>query len=138
MQSIWLLVVVFFLIVLIFPIFIKAYASFDVINNVGTISFYIFFIKVICYKTRLGKSGIIFYNSTKENDIPIKLSKRKVRFLEQLAVQLKQKIILKNLTVYSNIGAVDANNSAILAGLAQIIISAVFARINNIKKYAVL
>ena len=130
------MVVVFFLIILIAPILIKQHVSFDAIHNVGAISLYIFFVKVVSFKLRIGKGGIIFYTSKNEKDIPIELSKGKIRFYEQLFTQLKQKIVIKQMNVFSNIGLSDAKNSAMVAGLFNIVILSAFSVIKKTKKSA--
>ena len=136
MQSLWLIVVVFFLVLMIMPIFIKLHASFDFLHNIGIISVYVFFIKVFCYKVRIGKGGLILFTKKDEKDIPIELSAGKMRFLEQLFVQIKQKVIIKNIKVFSNIGVTDAMNSALINGVISIMVQSMFAIIKNTKKSA--
>ena len=78
----------------------------------------------------------MFYTSKNKMDVPLQISSGKIRFLEQLLIQLKQKVILKRIDLFSNIGINDAKNSAILAGFIQIVISTIFAKIKTQKMSA--
>ena len=59
MQSLWLIIVVFFLILIVVPIMTKIHASYDVFNNIGTFSLYIFFVKIFAYKVRIKNKNIV-------------------------------------------------------------------------------
>ena len=97
MQSLWLIIVVFFLIVLILPIFSKAYVTFDFLNNIGVISLYIFCFKIITYKAKFQKFKLVIFTSKDEKDIEVQVSQKQMRFLKQMSVQLKEKLILKDI-----------------------------------------
>lgn len=136
MQSLWLIIIVLFLILFIVPIFAKLYFSFNVLDNLGAISLYIFFIKIIAYKIKYESGQIVVFTSKHEKDIEIQVSNKQLRFLKQLSVQLKQKIILKKVIIYSRIGLNDAANSAILTGVFNSIVSCFVGYVKNIKKSA--
>lgn len=138
MQSLWLIIVVFFLIVSILPIFSKGYVTFDFLNNCGVISLYVFCFKVLTYKIKFEKFKLVVYTSRNEKDIQIQVSQKQMRFLKQMSVQLKQKVILKNVTFYSRIGLNDSYHTAIVTGIISSFVSAIMGYIKNIKKSAVM
>lgn len=135
MQSLWLIILVFFLVILIVPIFLKAYLCYDLINNLGVISLYVFFIKIIAYKVKFDGKKIVLFTSSNEKEIPLEISKGKMRFIEQFGLQLKEKMVLKRVDVYSNIGATQADKSALMFSAFDIILCVVFCLIKNVKGY---
>ena len=136
MQSLWLIVVVFFLILLIIPFFCKVHLSYDILNNLGVLSVYVFFIKIIVLKIKLKGKDIILISEKNKKQIETKISKKQMRFLEQLNAQLKQKIIVRKISAYSRIGTGDAMSSALISGLFTSVVSSLFAYIKNTKKSA--
>lgn len=134
MQSMWLIIVVFFLLLLIIPIFAKVYFSFDVLNNIGAVSLYILCFKILAYKIKYKDKQIVVYTSKNKKDIEIQVSSKQLRFLEQLSVQLKQKIILKHVSFFSHIGMYDAYHTAIITGLYNAVCSGLMAYVKNTKK----
>ena len=136
MQSLWLIIVVFFLVVILVPIAIKIHVTYDILNNLGTFSLYIFFIKIFCYKVKIKNKTIILVSSKNKKEIETELSKVQLRFLEQLNVQLKQKLIVKKIAVFSRIGVKDAKNSALLCGFFEAIVCSILAYVKNTKKSA--
>ena len=99
MQSLWLIFVVFFLLVLVLPIFTKIHASFDILHNMGTLSLYIFFIKIFAYKIKIENKSIVLISKKGKEFVETKISDKQLKFLKQLNVQFKQKIIVKNYRV---------------------------------------
>lgn len=136
MQSLLLIIVVFFLLVLIVPIFVKFHLSYDIINNLGTLSVYIFFIRIILFKIRVKNKNIVLVTQKDQKEVETEISEKQIRFLNQLTTQLKQKLIVRKLYAYSRIGTGDAGSSAILTGLFNSIVGCVLASIKNVKKSA--
>ena len=136
MQDFWLIIVVFFLIILIAPIIIKINISYDLLNNIGSISIYLFLIKIIEYKIKYQNMQIVIFSQKDAKDIPIQISAKKLRFIEQLSSQLKNKVIIKNAKFFSRIGVNDAYATALLIGLVSSIIGTIIGVIKNKKKSA--
>ena len=134
MQSLWLIVIVFFVIVLILPISIKLNISFDFLKNLGAVSLYIFFIKIISFKIKFEGKSLILYSDNNKKKINFKLSEGKKRFLTQLFVQIKEKVIIKDCTAISRIGLNDAMNSALLTGLFNSVVGILYGKIKTTKK----
>lgn len=136
MQSLWLIIVVFFLVLLIMPIFAKAYFSFDFLNNLGVVSLYILFIKIIAYKITFKNGQVVIYTSKNKKEIELRVSDKQLRFLKQLSVQLKEKVILKSVVFFSRIGLNDAFKTALGTGLFNSVVSGIMGYIKNTKKSA--
>ncbi|MBQ7884920.1 MAG: DUF2953 domain-containing protein [Clostridia bacterium] len=136
MQIVWHVVIVFFLLLLIVPIFAKVYACFDVFGNIGAVSLYVFFIKIIAYKVRISDGKLIFFTEKNKKEVEVQVSQKQLRFLEQFGVQMKEKTIIKNINVYSRIGMQDAFATAMLSGAINVAISSVMGFIKNSKKSA--
>lgn len=134
MQSLWLIIVVFFVALLIVPILIKINVSFDVLNNLGAVSMYVFFIKIFAFKVKVKNKKLLLYSEDSKKEIDFKLSEGKKRFLTQLFAQIKEKIILKDCTTVSRIGLNDAMNTALLTGLFNMVIGGLYGKIKTIKK----
>lgn len=136
MQSLVLIIVVFFLILFILPIFIKLHISYDLLNNLGTLSLYLFFIKIFALKLKFKGKNIVIITKKEQKEVETQLSDKQMRFFEQLSSQLKQKIIIRKLSAYSRIGVSNAHYSAVLTGLFNAVVSSVLASVKNIKKSA--
>lgn len=136
MQIVWQIIVVFFLIVLILPIFSKAYVCYNVLDNNGVVSLYIFFIKIISYKIKIASGNIIFFTEKDKKQIELQVSTKQLRFLQQFSVQMKQKVIIKNITAFSKIGLNDAYHTALAVGAFNAFCSGVIGYLKNIKPSA--
>ena len=136
MQSIWLVIVVFFLVLFIMPIFISVHLSFDVFNNLGAISFYVYFIKFFALKLKFKNNEIIMYSENKKKEIELKVSEGQKRFLKQLTIQLKEKLIVRQCTAISRIGMENAKSTAILTGLFSSLIGIIWGKIKTTKRSA--
>lgn len=136
MQSLWLIIVVFFFILLILPLFAKVNVSFDVLNNEGAFSVYLLFIKIISYRLRYKDNQIIVYTEQASSEIELQVSAKQLRFLKQMTVQMKEKVILKNMTFISCVGLSDAYYTALANGAINAIVYSIMACIKNTKKSA--
>ena len=136
MQSFVLIIVVFFLALIIVPMIVKAHISYDFLNNMGAVSFYFFFIKIFAYRLRIKNKNLVLISDKKEKVVETEISDKQMRFLEQLTIQFKQKVIIRKMYVYSRIGTGDAYTTAMANGLFDFIIGSIFGNIKNKKKSA--
>lgn len=136
MQSLWLIIVVFFLILLVVPLFAKLHISYDFLHNIGSLSIYLFFIKIVAFKMRLNGKNIVLISYNKEKELESAVSQGQIRFIKQLNSQLKQKIVVRKITAMARIGCSDAAISACASGLFNALVYSTLAYIKNIKKSA--
>ena len=133
MQIFWYALIVFFLLLLIVPIFVKGYFYFDVLGNLGAISLFVFFIKIIAYKVKIEKGRLVFFTEKNRKEVPLEISQKQLRFLEQFGVQIKQKLIVRKITIFTRIGTKDAYAAAMLNGLFNAITLGVLSYVKNMK-----
>ena len=95
MESLWLLIVLFLLILLIIPLFFRIYLSFDPLNNEGMVVIKLFFINIVYFSFQLTINGIIIRTKKERKQLEYKFSDPKIKFYELLTLQLKQKVKLK-------------------------------------------
>lgn len=136
MQTVWLVIVVFFLILLIMPIFAKVHISYDLLHNLGAVSLYIFCIKILAYKVKFKGKNIILIKENKKKEIETKISDKQMRFFTQLSVQLKEKVVIRKLSVFSRVGVGDAFNSVMLMGTISVFINTILSMIKTNKPSA--
>ncbi|MBE7074421.1 MAG: DUF2953 domain-containing protein [Clostridiales bacterium] len=136
MQIVLPVIVVFFLLLLIVPIFSKVYVTFDILNNIGVLSIYVLFIKIFAYKIKREGKEIILFTEKDKKEVQLKVSKKQLRFLKQLSVQLKEKILLKRAVFYSRIGLNDAYLTALGTGFINVLVSMIMGYVKNTKKSA--
>ena len=134
MQSLWLIIIVFFVMLSILPIVCKVNLSYDLFNNLGVISINVFFIRVLLLKLRIENGKLCLYSGKSKKTLNIKLSEAKKRFLKQFSVQIKEKIIIKDCITSSIIGVNDAMNTALLTGAFNSIVGGIYAGIKIKKK----
>ena len=133
MESLWLLIVLFLLILLIIPLFFRIYLSFDPLNNEGMVVIKLFFINIVYFSFQLTINGIIIRTKKERKQLEYKFSDPKIKFYELLTLQLKQKVKLKYINIYSKIGTGDAYHSAMLSGLINIIYHIFSSYLKNLK-----
>lgn len=136
MQSLWLIIVVFFLVILIVPIYANLHVSYDVLSNVGSLSLFIFGIKIFAYKLKFKGRQLVLMSQKETKDVELELSDKQMRFLEQLNSELKQKVVVKKIAVLSRIGMEDAYVTALVNGIFVSIVNSALAYIKNLKSMA--
>ena len=125
MQNVALIIIVFFLLLLAIPIFTKGYFCYDALNNLGVITIYVFFIKILCYKFKLTKNELVLFTQKKKKQVEFKVSKKQIRFLKQFTVQMQNKVAINNIAFNSRLGINDAMNTALLSGLFNIVCNSI-------------
>ena len=136
MQSLWLLIPLFLFIIITIPIIIESRFSYNFEENVGffSIKLWLFTLATISIKIK-GKYLIIRTNNDAKQ-VEISLIGPEIKLLEQLTVQIKDKIKVKKLEFHSNIGNGDAFETALLSSMFSIIIGIVWGYIKNQKDTA--
>ena len=110
--------------------------SYDVLSNLGTISFHLFFIKIFAFKVKFKGKNIVLISHKNQKEIETAVSQGQIRFLKQLIIELRQKVIVRKMNAYSRIGFNDAYLSAVCTGLFNSIAGGLFAFIKNAKRSA--
>lgn len=120
--SLLLIIPAFIILLLVFPIFLEVRVSFNPLFNRGVLGVFLFKKKIVYYFIEFHGKYIILTNDTETKAEEIEFSSPKFAVIEEFMKQVKDKLQLKHLYVYYNIGAGDAFlSSLVCASLNQII-----------------
>jgi len=136
MNSLYYLIPVFFIILFLLPIFVKVKATYNLIDNVGGAGFFIFGLKIVSLKFSLNAFGIKIYKDDEIKKEKFDFESEEAVFMGNFLKQIKQKIHLKLLQIYYNIGLNDAFQTAMVCGYINLVIMIFFTRIKSIKPTA--
>ena len=136
LESLYFLIPAVFILILVSPLFLKLNVAFNVLNQTGSLSIMINKFRVLYYKIIIKDKKIIL-----ENDKGVEVQEfgeddPELLFVEELIKQLKDKIKLKDLLVFYNIGLLDAFTSAMVAGYINLILTIIFCGIKSEKPTA--
>jgi len=133
MESPWLLIVLFFLIILVFPMFFKLYFSYSPLKNSGLIVIRLWVFNISYFSFQLKANSIILRSKKERKQIEYKFDDPLLKFYDYFYAQIKQKIKIKYLDIYSEIGTGDAYSSAILSSAMSIFYKIFCSYIKNVK-----
>lgn len=133
MESLWLLIVLFFFIILVFPMFLKLYFYYSPLKNSGLVIIKLWFIKISHYSFQLKTNSIIIRSKKERKQIEYQFSDPKLKFYEYFYMQMKRKTKLKCLDIYSEVGTGNPFHSALLSALVNITYKILASYIKNIK-----
>ena len=133
METLWLIIVLFFVLIFIVPLFFKVYFSFNPLENEGMIVIKLFFINIIYFSFQIKVDGIVIRTKTKRKQIVYKFTDPKIRFYELLTLQLKHKVKIKYLDIFSEVGTGDAFSSALTTAVMNIFYHIIASYIKNLK-----
>lgn len=130
MESLYLLILLFFIIILVFPIGFNIRANYDCLNNEGMLCFKIWFIKVIIAKFCIKNKNIVLrINHKKKVEKEIELGEPAFKFIISFQNEMKNKIKLREIETVTKIGVGEADKSALVSTLVTDIILMFFARL---------
>ena len=134
MESLWLLIVLFFIFILIIPQVFKFYVAYNPLENKGLLILKLWFINILYFSFQIRPSGIIVRTRKKRKQIEYAFNDPTIKFYKDFSRQIQQKLKLKYVDLYSKIGTGDASQSAILGGMCNALYNAIGAKIKNKKK----
>ncbi len=120
--SLFLIIPAVIIFILVIPIFLEVRVSFNPLLNRGALGVFIFNKKVVYYFLEFHDKYIVLRNDTETKMQEIEFDSPKFAVIEEFMKQVKDKLRLKHLYIYYNIGAGDAFlSSLVCASLNQII-----------------
>lgn len=134
--SLLLIIPAFIIILLIFPIFVEARLSFNPILNRGVVALFIFKKKVIYYYIEFHGKYITLKNDTETKQEEIMFDSPQFAIIEEFIKQMKDKVRLKHLFIYYNIGLGDAFRSALICSAFNQLINFFFINLKSRKPTA--
>lgn len=136
MESLYLLIPTFLILLLLTPVFIQAKATFNIQSKSGVLAIFIFRIKIIYYVYEIKGKTIVLKNQKETKETQLSIDNNDLLFVEFLIKQIKDKTRLKELFVFYNLGAGDAFLSAMLGGLVNIAVLTFFTTLKSKKPTA--
>ena len=136
MQSLWLLIPLFLFIIITIPIIIESRFSYNFEENIGVFSIKLWLFTLATISIKIKGKYLIIRTKNDAKQVEISLIGPEIKLLEQLTVQIKDKIKVKKLEFHSNIGNGDAFETALLSSMFSIIIGIVWGYIKNQKDTA--
>ena len=134
--SLLLIIPAFIILLLVFPIFLEVKISLNPLKNRGVVALFLFKKKLIYYYVELHGKYITLINNTETKTEELEFDSPKFAIIEEFIKQVKDKVRLKYLFVYYNIGLGDAFRSAMFAASVNQLLNFVFINLKSKKPTA--
>ena len=134
--SLYFLIPAFVILVLIFPIFAEMRVSFNPLFNRGVIALFMFKFKVLYFIFSFHGKYIELQIENETKRQKLEFSSPQFAVMEEFTKQIKDKLRLKKLLLFYNIGTGDAFSSAMLCGLINQLVTNFFLRLKDKKPTA--
>ena len=134
--SLYFLVPAVFMLLLVFPVFIEVRVSFNPLYNRGVIALFIFRVNVVYFIFSFHDYYIELQNQKETKKQQLEFSSPQFAVLEEFGKQIKEKLRLKKMYVFYNIGTGDAFSSALVCGLLNQLLTYAFLWLKNRKPTA--
>ena len=134
--SLLLIIPAFIILLLVFPIFLEVKISLNPLKNRGVVALFLFKKKLIYYYVELHGKYITLINNTETKKEELEFDSPKFAVIEEFIRQVKDKVRLKYLFVYYNIGLGDAFRSAMLSAGINQLLNFIFIRLKSKKPTA--
>ena len=132
----WQILVVFFIFIFAFPIFIEVRFSFNPIQNRGVVALFVFRIKIFYIIFSFHGKEIEIKNEKEAKVQKLEFESEKFELMENFGKQIVEKINLKKIYVFYNLGVGGSMQTALLCGVVNQIFNQIFLRIKSKKPTA--
>lgn len=136
MESLWLLPFFLGIFFIILPQVFQFYFQYNPYENLGVIAFKFWFITVKTFSFEVKCDRIILRTNKKRIDMLFLEFDPKLKFYQKLSNEIKDKVKLKYLDIYSRIGTTDASSTALMTGALAVLAKAICSKIKNSKPTA--
>lgn len=133
MESLWLLPLLLFIFFIVVGQVFRFYVSFDFFNNNGLVVIKLWCFQIKKFSVQFKKDGIVIRTEKKSEEVKYAFNDPKLKFVENFSLEVTEKTKVKMLDIYSNIGAGDAQKSALLSGTVNVFWKILVAKIKNAK-----
>lgn len=132
MGDLYLFILAFVIFVFIAPVFLKVRMTCNVFKNTGVMAVYLFGVNVLSLKFKFTHNGIILFDGEDVKEKTIHDLKKGV-ITKNLILQIKDKVKLKTVEFYYNLGVGDAFYTALLCGCINSSLLGFFTRLKSSK-----
>ena len=136
MIEIWLIIPAVIIFILFLPVILELRVTFNPITNTGVISFYLYKFNVLHYIFEFKGETLSLKNNEEEIEKKIEFNSLEFEFYKSLVIEIKDKLRLRFLEFFYNVGLGDAFYTSMLCGYINIIVLIIFSYIKNIKPTA--
>ena len=134
--SLYYLIPMVVILVLVLPVFVEVRGSYNPVFNKGVISLFVFKKQIFYYIFSVKGRYIELQNKDETKLQKLEFASEKFAVVEKFMEEIKEKIKLKKLYVFYNIGVGDAFFNAMICGCLNEVLRQVFVRIKNKKPTA--
>lgn len=134
--SLYYIIPAVFILLLIFPVLIEVRLSYNPLFNRGVVALFVLKKKIFYYIVSFHGSYIELENENETKRQKLEFSSPEFAVMEEFGKQVKDKIRLKKLYVFYNIGTGDSFSSAMLCGAINLALTQFFLMIKNKKPTA--
>ena len=133
MESLWLLPLFGFIFFIVIGQVFKFYVSFDFLENSGLVVIKLWFFKLKQFSVQFKKDGIVIRTGKQVEEVKYAFNDPKLKFVQDFSKEVMEKTKVKLVDIYSNVGAGDAQGSALLSSSVNVLWKILMAKIKNTK-----
>lgn len=133
MESLWLIPVLVFILLLVFGQIFKFYLAYSPYENSGLVVMKLWNIKIQYFSFQLKPKSIVIRTNNKKTQVEYSFNDPQIKFYENLSLQINEKIKIKHIDIYSNVGTGDAAESALICGVLNVFYKIFSAYIKTMK-----
>lgn len=124
MESLYLLILIFFIILITFPLGFKVKLFYSIKSNRGAIAIYFWKIKIKVIKAKFKGKQIYLVENHKKTEMEIELTEPQLKFLQFFNDEVKDKVKLKSVNGYLRVGIDNPFYASVLsAGLSDLVLA---------------
>ena len=131
MESLYLLILLFFIIILIVPLGFKLKLSFSLKSNRGALSIKLWFIWLKVAKLKVKNGKIYLIQKCKTEEVETEITEPELKFLKFFNDEVKDKLKCRNIFVCTNVGMDNPFYSALISTTLHNLILALFILLKN-------
>lgn len=135
-ESLWYLIPAVVILILVFPVFLELRVSYNPLFNRGVIALFVFKKRVVYYIVSFHGGYIELRNEKETKTQNLEFSSPQFAVVEEFMRQIKDKIKLKKLYIFYNIGTGDAFMTALACGFFNQILTHLFLNLKSKKPTA--
>lgn len=136
MNALYLLIPTFIILLFLMPVVAEARITFNLQSKTGVLCIFVYGIKLFYWIYEINGKKILIKNKAGTKEMELDISGDDLLIFEYFGMQIKDKIRLKELFVFYNLGVGDAFESAMLGGFLNVAVLTFFTTLKSKKPTA--
>lgn len=128
MESLYLLFVLFFIVLLVFPFTFTLKFAYDVKNNCGAISLGLFFNFFVAKLKRKG-TEILLITQKRNTNVNLEVGEKQLKFVKHFKEEIQNKVKIRKVNVYSKLGSENPFVASMFSSTFSIAVSIFLSRL---------